>query len=150
MARLHWPSLGSILGGVLISWTRLPGGRGQEPGSTGRAPPLHPARGGRWSSWERNSQVLFPGQAWKVPNPCLTWNFYAWPSGSDFPRRDHHNPHTPHPHPSPHIDLSPAPSSAVQSSSPFFLSHLSGFLTTRKVTLLYFLTSTKASSPCIQ
>ena len=76
--------------------------------------------------------------------------FSAWASGSDAPRLGHHNPHPPHPHPSPHIDSSPAPSSAVHSSSPFFLSHLSVFLTTRKMTLLYFLTSTNASSPCVQ
>lgn len=113
-------------------------------GAGAREHPQHPARGGRWSSWERELWVLFAGQTWKVPTPCLTWNFSAWASGS--------GPYalaTPRtlliPTPSPHIDSLRAVLSSPLILPLLSLSHLLSFLTTRKMTLLYFLTSTNAS-----
>ena len=120
-----------------------------EEGPGAREHPQHPARGGKWSSWERNSQVLFASQTWKVPTPCLTWDFSAWASGSDAPRLGH-TPNPPHPHPSPRIDSLPHRPQQSTPPPPSFSHICRVFLTTRKMTLLYFLTSTNASSPCVQ
>lgn len=117
-----WPGCtGHPWGPSLGAWVDQLNQAPWEAGPGAREHPQHPARGGRWSSWERNSQVLFAGQTWKVPTPCLTGT--SLPELPDLtPSPLATPPHPPHPHPSPHIDSLPRRPQQSAPSSPFFLS----------------------------